>query len=85
MDEIANGLVQLGFDSGWVVAEGEWPDCVVLWEHDKPIPAKAEIEQAAKLFDAEQKKVEANKDKTRETLLKRLGLTQDEFNLLSGI
>lgn len=42
--EIRNGLLQLGFESGWVVRGEE----IVLWENPKPQPTMEEILEAAK-------------------------------------
>jgi hypothetical protein len=80
--DFSGGLSELGFDGGWVLSEGDWPDCVVLWEHDTAIPSEAEVRKAAKLFAENEKKAESDKAKSREALLKRLGLTQDEFQTL---
>ncbi len=42
--EIANGLTQLGFNSGWVVSGEE----IVLWENPEPQPTMEAILEAAK-------------------------------------
>lgn len=42
--EIVNGLVQLGFDSGWVVNGEE----IILWENPQPQPTIEAILEAAK-------------------------------------
>jgi hypothetical protein len=34
-EQITNGLIQAGFDTGWVV-QGEK---IVLWLNDEPVPA----------------------------------------------
>lgn len=41
---ISKGLIQLGFNSGWVVNGDE----IVLWENSKPQPTMEAILQAAK-------------------------------------
>ena len=40
---ISNGLMQLGFNSGWVVSGDE----IVLWENPEPQPTLAKILEAA--------------------------------------
>jgi hypothetical protein len=42
--QITNGLLQLGFNSGWVVNEQE----IVLWENPEPQPTMEAILEAAK-------------------------------------
>ena len=42
--QITNGLLQLGFNSGWVVNEEE----IVLWENPEPQPTIEAILEAAK-------------------------------------
>ena len=42
--QITNGLLQLGFNSGWVVNEEE----IVLWENPEPQPTMEAILEAAK-------------------------------------
>lgn len=37
--DVVNGLLALGFDSGWAVTEGQ----IVLWERDEPQPSEAEL------------------------------------------
>ena len=44
--EITNGLVQLGFNSGWVVNDNQ----IILWEHSEPQPSIEEILEAAKHY-----------------------------------
>lgn len=43
---ISNGLLQLGFNSGWAVSGDE----IVLWEHSAPQPSIEEILEAAKNY-----------------------------------
>lgn len=71
--EITNGLIQLGFSTGWVVNGDE----IVLWENAEPQPTKAEISEAAKLY-------ESTKAAARQAVLDRLGLTEQEAQLLLG-
>ena len=42
--EIINGLLQLGFNSGWVISSEE----ITLWENPEPQPTMEEILEAAK-------------------------------------
>ena len=42
--QITNGLLELGFNSGWVVNEEE----IVLWENPEPQPTIEAILKAAK-------------------------------------
>lgn len=42
--EITNGLLQLGFTSGWVATDEE----IILWENSEPQPKMDEIVKAAK-------------------------------------
>jgi hypothetical protein len=46
IEEVTNGLKQLGFNSGWVVSGSE----IVLWENAEPQPSLQEIEAASKLY-----------------------------------
>lgn len=43
---IANGLKQLGFDSGWVINADE----ITLWENSEPQPTMEQILEAAKNY-----------------------------------
>jgi hypothetical protein len=42
--QIGNGLLQLGFNSGWAVIGDE----ITLWENPEPQPSMEEILEAAK-------------------------------------
>jgi hypothetical protein len=42
--QIGNGLLQLGFNSGWAVIGDE----IILWENPEPQPSMEEILEAAK-------------------------------------
>jgi hypothetical protein len=76
--EIKNGLMQLGFNSGWAVSEQE----IILWEHTEPKPSIKVILDAAKLWDAAQVTIENKKAIDKAELLNRLGITADEAALL---
>ena len=71
--EITNGLIQLGFNSGWVVSGDE----IILWENAEPQPTMAEISEAAKLY-------ETTKAAEKQAILDKLGLTADEIATLLG-
>lgn len=43
LSDIAKGLKQLGFNSGWVLQGEE----IILWENSEPIPSMTEILNAA--------------------------------------
>ena len=45
-NKIIDGLMQLGYNSGWVVQGEE----IVLWENDTPMPSKETILEAAKNY-----------------------------------
>jgi hypothetical protein len=78
--EIINGLLQLGFNSGWVVSENQ----IKLWENSEPQPTSKEISDASKLWKkTEQDQLKA-KELSRQAILDRLGLTADEAKLLLG-
>jgi hypothetical protein len=78
--EIINGLLQLGFNSGWVVSENE----IKLWENPKPQPTAKEILEASKLWDKTQQAEAQAKATARQVILDRLGLTAEEAQLLLG-
>lgn len=78
--EIINGLLQLGFNSGWVVSENE----IKLWENSEPQPTSKQISDASKLWqNTEQAEAEA-KAASRQAILDRLGLTAEEAAILLG-
>ena len=45
-EKITNGLIQLGFNSGWVINGEE----IVLWENSEPEPTMQQILEAAKHY-----------------------------------
>lgn len=69
--EITNGLIQLGFNKGWVVSGDE----IVLWENAEPQPTMAEISEAAKLY-------ESIKAAEKQAILDKLGISADEVAAL---
>ena len=77
-NEIKDGLLQLGFNSGWVINENE----ITLWENQEPIPSMQEIENAAKLWHENQKTEATAKEAARQAVLSKLGLTAEEVAAL---
>lgn len=78
--KISNGLMELGFNSGWVVSGNE----IVLWEHNVEIPSMDEILAAAEVWDNKQLAALAEAQAKRQVLLDKLGITEDEARLLLG-
>jgi hypothetical protein len=77
-EEIANGLKQLGFNSGWVISGNE----ITLWEHDAPQPTQDELKNAAQLWEQTQANAQAQAEAEKAALLAKLGITADEAKLL---
>lgn len=73
LEEIENGLKQLGFETGWVLAGDE----IVLWEHNQPIPSKEEIKAASKLY--------VKPEPTINDKLASVGLSLDDLKAALGI
>ena len=71
--QINNGLIQLGFDSGWVISGEE----IIVWEHSEPIPAMDKILEAAKLY--------VEPELTVQDKLSSVGLSIDDLKLALGI
>ena len=78
--DIVNGLLQLGFDTGWVVNGDE----IVLWENSKPIPDMDVIIAASKKWETTKKAEAEAKAAQRQALLSRLGLTEEKARILLG-
>ena len=70
-EQVAQALNYLGFPQGWVVVGG----VITVWENPEPQPTEAELEVAY----AES---EAAKQKAREAILEKLGLSPDELATL---
>ena len=79
-DKIIAGLKQLGFNSGWVVTGEE----ITLWENSEPQPTKAQLLAASNLWAQTLETNEEAKQVARLALLDRLGLTEQEAQLLLG-
>lgn len=71
--QISNGLIQLGFDSGWVISGEE----IVVWEHQQPVPSMDKILEASKLYVEPELNIE---DK-----LSSVGLSIDDLKSALGI
>ena len=76
--DIVNGLLQLGFDTGWVVNGTE----ITLWENSEPMPTMSAIATAAKQWETAQKAKAAAKSTAKAALLDKLGITAEEAVLL---
>lgn len=72
-EKIANGLKQLGFNTGWVITGGE----ITLWENAEPQPSYEDIEAASKLYVEPQPTID---DK-----LASVGLTLDDLKQALGL
>ena len=78
--EITDGLLQIGFDTGWVVTGDE----ITRWDNSETQPTKAALAIAATQWAATQAaKAEATATQ-KAALLARLGITADEAKLLIG-
>lgn len=82
IDDVTAGLSQLGFESGWAYSDIGYPEGILIWEHEKPMPSVEDITKAAPLWADTLAKREQAEAAKREALLKRLGLTAEEFALL---
>ena len=71
--QITNGLLQLGFNSGWVVNEEE----IVLWENPEPQPTIEAILEAAKDY--------VEPVPTVEQKLASVGLSVDDLKSALGL
>jgi hypothetical protein len=78
--DIVNGLLQLGFDSGWVVTGNE----ITLWENSKTMPTMSAITKAATQWETTQKAEAEAKEIAKAALLNRIGLTADELKTILG-
>lgn len=76
--EIVDGLLQLGFDSGWVISDDE----ITLWQNTEPQPTKSKIAAAAVLYAQTLQNKAIQKAEAKAALLNRLGITADEALLL---
>lgn len=82
VDEVQDGLLQLGFENGWAYSDIGYPEGIIIWEHSAPLPSVDDVRKAASLWaDTVGKAAKADKAK-RDTLLKKLGLTAEEFESL---
>lgn len=79
-EEITKALVQLGFTGGWVLTGNE----ITVWENSAPQPTQAELEDALAAVKAEEATAAALKAEQKAGLLARLGITEEEAELLLG-
>ena len=73
LSDIAKGLKQLGFDSGWVLQGNE----IILWENSEPIPSMNDILEAAPNYQ--------EPEPTIEQKLASVGLSVDELKEALGL
>jgi len=78
--EISNGLLQLGFNSGWAITDNE----ITLWENTEPQPTAKEISDAAKLWETTQLAEAETKAAQRRAILEHLKITEEEARILLG-
>ena len=77
-EEIKNGLIQLGFNGGWVLTG----DKITLWENSEPEPTETEISKAAEFYKKAQDKKAAEAVIAKTALAERLGLSLEELATL---
>lgn len=82
IDDVTAGLSQLGFESGWAYSDIGYPEGILIWEHEKPMPSVEDVTKAAPLWADTVAKREAADQAKREAILKRIGLTADELSFL---
>jgi MOSC domain-containing protein YiiM len=71
--EITNGLLQLGFNSGWVISGEE----ITLWENPEPQPTLEAILEAAKDY--------VEPEPTVAQKLASVGLSVDDLKAALGL
>jgi hypothetical protein len=71
--EITNGLLQLGFNSGWVISGEE----IILWENPEPQPTLEAILEAAKDY--------VEPEPTVAQKLASVGLSVDDLKAALGL
>lgn len=77
--QIANGLVQLGFTSGWAFSEADYNN-PLLWEHDVPLPPLDDVLAAAAVYESAMQAQAAASAAAREAAIahaKSLGFTDE--------
>jgi hypothetical protein len=79
-EQITNGLLQLGFKSGWVLNGNQ----ITVWENSQPQPNEKDILDASKLWDKTQQAEAEEKATAKAALLNKLGITAEEAQLLLG-
>ena len=76
--DIVNGLLQLGFETGWVVNGTE----ITLWENPESIPTISEIASAAEQHKQKQQTEAEARAAAKAQLLAQLGITEEQAKLL---
>jgi len=79
--DIVNGLLQLGFETGWVVNGTE----ITLWENPESIPTISEIASAVERHKQKQQaeaQAKAEAKAAAQAKLAALGLTIDDLTAL---
>ena len=77
--QIAHGLIQLGFTNGWAFSEADY-DNPLLWEHDVPLPPLDDVLAAAAVYESAIEQKEAADKAAREAAIahaKSLGFTDE--------
>ena len=72
-EEIIKGLVQLGFNTGWVVSGDDYEN--IVWENNSKKPTEKAVQDAA--AQADKARAEAKAE-----VIAKLGLTADEVAAL---
>ena len=70
-EQVAQALNFLGFPSGWVIVGGE----ITVWENPEPQPTDKQLKVA---YAAS----EAAKEKARQAILEKIGISADELTTL---
>jgi hypothetical protein len=72
-EDILKGLVQLGFNTGWVVSGDDYEN--IIWENDSEKPTEKAVQDAALQADVARAEAKAE-------VIAKLGLTADEVTAL---
>ena len=67
-------------NSIWELSDNDYEN--IIWKSDDTKPTKKELDDLAPVVKAEQEKDEQDLMKKRQTILDRLGITNDEFKTL---
>jgi len=69
-------------NSIWELSDNDYEN--IIWKSDDTKPTKKELDDLVPIIKSEEKKDEQDLIKKRQTILDRLGITNDEFNALIG-